>query len=125
MYKRQGLPFAGRNLGFGPTVVFGPVSHALGSLAALLGASIGRADEPAKRPEEDRQEKTPEGVSSLLEWVAREFMPREIEDSKRLQGCAIRFLMIVSQQNRCSPEFEFFHWPRQRQHADCPAEIQS
>jgi len=34
---RAGLPFAGRNLGFGPTVVFGPVSHALGSLAALLG----------------------------------------------------------------------------------------
>jgi hypothetical protein len=31
------LPFAGRNMGLGPHVIFGPASHALGLLAAHLG----------------------------------------------------------------------------------------
>lgn len=31
------LPFAGRNMGLGPHVIFGPASHALGLLAAQLG----------------------------------------------------------------------------------------
>jgi hypothetical protein len=43
-------------------------------LIASLAAAVSHAEEPA--------EKTPEGVSSLLEWIAREHLPREIEDSK-------------------------------------------
>lgn len=34
---RSLLPFAGRNMGLGPHVIFGPSSHALGLLAAELG----------------------------------------------------------------------------------------
>jgi hypothetical protein len=34
---RSLLPFAGRNMGLGPHVIFGPASHALGTLAVDLG----------------------------------------------------------------------------------------
>lgn len=34
---RSLLPFAGRNMGLGPHVIFGPASHALGTLAVHLG----------------------------------------------------------------------------------------
>lgn len=47
-----------------------------GVVAAILalGGSLASGEDPA--------EKTPEGVSSLLEWIAREHLPKEIDDSK-------------------------------------------
>lgn len=57
---------------------FGFAFLLLATTAAVLRA------EPPKDPagEAKAEDKTPAGVSSLLEWIAREFLPREIDDDK-------------------------------------------